>query len=178
MAKSVIEEMKATLGPGLVASGTTHGNEWAEVDSKSVAKIATMLRDRASWLFDMPIDCTVVDELGVLPNRFRVVWHLYSTKFGHRLRLTTRVAEAHPETDSLTPIWPGMDWHEREAWDLYGVKFTGHPNLSRILMYEEFVGHPLRKDYPVDKRQPLVTMRPVRDVPTQRRPPPEMLNRP
>lgn len=66
------------------------------------------------------------------------------------------VEEATPEVDSLTSLWPGANWLEREAWDMFGVGFRGHPDLRRILMYEEFDGHPLRKDYPVNKRQPLI----------------------
>ena len=60
------------------------------------------------------------------------------------------------EVDSLTSLWAGADWLEREVWDMFGIRFRGHPNLKRILMYDEFVGHPLRKDYPVNKRQPLI----------------------
>ena len=67
----------------------------------------------------------------------------------------------------LNGVWPGMDWHEREAYDLYGVRFVGHPNLRRVLTYDAFEGHALRKDYPIDKRQPLIEMRDVRPVPTQ-----------
>ena len=66
------------------------------------------------------------------------------------------VEEADPEVDSLTPLWAGADWLEREVWDMFGIRFRGHPNLKRILMYQEFVGHPLRKDYPVNRRQPLI----------------------
>jgi NADH-quinone oxidoreductase subunit C len=66
------------------------------------------------------------------------------------------VDEDDPEVDSLTSLWAGADWLEREVWDMFGIRFRGHPNLKRILMYDEFVGHPLRKDYAVNKRQPLI----------------------
>jgi len=82
------------------------------------------------------------------------------------------------EVPSLISLWPGADFQEREAWDLYGIRFTGHPNLKRVLMYDEFVGHPLRKDYPVAKRQPLIPMREIREIPTQRQPPRENSRRP
>jgi len=85
-----------------------------------------------------------------------VVLHVYSVAKKHRVRLYAGVSEAEPVIDSLVPVWPGANWFEREAWDLYGVRFTGHPDLRRILMYEEFKGHPLRKDYAKEKRQPLV----------------------
>ena len=88
--------------------------------------------------------------------RFAVVYHFYSTDHKHRLRLVVPVEESEAELDSLTPLWSAADWLEREVWDMYGIRFSGHPNLKRILMYEEFEGHPLRKDYPVNKRQPLI----------------------
>ena len=101
------------------------------------------------------------------PARFVVVYHFFSLKLKHRLRLAVPVGqevkeagdvvdEADLEVDSLTSLWPGADWLEREVWDMFGIRFKGHPNLKRILMYAEFVGHPLRKDYPVNKRQPLI----------------------
>jgi NADH-quinone oxidoreductase subunit C len=88
--------------------------------------------------------------------RFVVVYHLFSSVLKHRLRLEVPLQEADPEVDSLVPLWAGADWLEREVWDMFGIRFRGHPNLKRILMYAEFVGHPLRKDYPVNKRQPLI----------------------
>jgi len=88
--------------------------------------------------------------------RFDVVYHLYSTVHGHRLRLRVPVAMASLEVPSLTGLWAGANWFEREAWDLFGIVFKGHPDLRRILLYEEFKGHPLRKDYPINKRQPLI----------------------
>lgn len=89
-------------------------------------------------------------------ERFIVVYHFFSHTLKHRLRLEVPVDEADAEVDSLTSLWAGANWLEREVWDMFGIHFHGHPDLKRILMYEEFVGHPLRKDYPVDKRQPLI----------------------
>jgi NADH-quinone oxidoreductase subunit C len=88
--------------------------------------------------------------------RFAVVYHFFSLKHKHRLRLVVPVEEDEAEVDSLASLWAGADWLEREVWDMFGIRFRGHPNLKRILMYEEFEGHPLRKDYPVNKRQPLI----------------------
>jgi NADH-quinone oxidoreductase subunit C len=107
---------------------------------------------------DMLTDLTVVDYLGQTP-RFEVVYHLYSVTHRHRLRVKVPVADATESecwVDSATGLWQSANWAEREAWDLYGVRFRGHPDLRRILMYDEFKGHPLRKDYPQNARQPLV----------------------
>jgi NADH-quinone oxidoreductase subunit C len=90
------------------------------------------------------------------PARFALVYHFYSMAHRHRLRLVVPVSEAAAQVDSLTPLWPGANWLEREVWDMFGIDFRGHPDLKRILMYEGFEGHPLRKDYPVKKRQPLI----------------------
>ena len=88
--------------------------------------------------------------------RFALVYHFYSMTHKHRLRLVVPLEETDAAADSLTSLWPGADWLEREVWDMFGIDFRGHPDLRRILMYEEFEGHPLRKDYPVNKRQPLI----------------------
>jgi NADH-quinone oxidoreductase subunit C len=88
--------------------------------------------------------------------RFDVVYHFYSSGHQHRLRVRVPLTAADPSVPSLTGLWASANWYEREAWDMFGVTFTGHPNLRRLLMYEGFQGHPLRKDYPVDRRQPLV----------------------
>ena len=89
-------------------------------------------------------------------SRFAVVYHFYSTVHKHRLRLVVPVEEDDAEIESLAALWPGANWLEREVWDMFGISFRGHPDLKRILMYEGFEGHPLRKDYPVKKRQPLI----------------------
>ena len=88
--------------------------------------------------------------------RFAVVYHFYSVTHKHRFRLVVPTPEGTSEVDSLASLWPGANWLEREVWDMFGIRFAGHPDLRRILMYEEFEGHALRKDYPVNKRQPLI----------------------
>jgi NADH-quinone oxidoreductase subunit C len=88
--------------------------------------------------------------------RFTVVYHFYSMARKHRLRLVVPVEEDDPEVESLASLWPAANWLEREVWDMFGITFRGHPDLKRILMYDGFEGHPLRKDYPVNKRQPLI----------------------
>ena len=103
----------------------------------------------------MLTDLTVVDRLGEQP-RFEVVYHLYSVAKNHRVRLKVGVPEDAPVVASATALYASADWMEREAFDLYGIRFDGHPDLRRILLYDEFEGHPLRKDYPKTKRQPLV----------------------
>jgi NADH-quinone oxidoreductase subunit C len=89
-------------------------------------------------------------------TRFVVVYHFFSVTHKHRLRLVVPVEETRCEVDTLSSLWPAANWLEREVWDMFGIRFRGHPDLKRLLMYEGFEGHPLRKDYPVKKRQPLV----------------------
>ena len=88
--------------------------------------------------------------------RFALVYHFFSLPLKHRLRVEVLLQEDDPEVDSVTSLWAGANWLEREVWDMFGIRFRGHPNLKRILMYDEFVGHPLRKDYAVNRRQPLI----------------------
>jgi NADH-quinone oxidoreductase subunit C len=178
MAQVVLDRLRRKFGDAVIDTHAEHGDETAVVERQRLLEVAEFLRDDGELQFDMPIDCTAVDWHSKREPRFDVIYHLYSTRRHHRVRLKVRVPESDPTSASLTPVWRGMNWHERETWDLYGIRFTGHPNLKRVLMYEEFVGHPLRKDYPIDKRQPLIDMRPVKEHPTQRHPPADMLNEP
>ncbi len=102
------------------------------------------------------MDLTAVDYMDRRPKRFEVVYHFYSSQHNHSVRVKVPVDEEDCVVDSLVPLYKSANWYEREVWDLYGIKFQGHPNLKRILLYEGFKGHPLRKDYPVNKRQPLI----------------------
>lgn len=126
----------------------------AEIPLDQIGDFLAAVKDDQELYFDMLMDLTVVDWLERKP-RFDVVYHLYSVKHNHRLRLKVGVEDGEA-VPTATKLWLIADWLEREMWDLYGIKFSGHPNLKRILLYETFKGHPLRKDYPYDKRQPLV----------------------
>ena len=101
------------------------------------------------------MDLTAVDYWKRTP-RFEVVYHFLSLKNLTRIRIKVPVGVRKLEVDSLTKIWPNANWYEREVYDMFGIHFIGHPDLRRILMYPEFEGYPLRKDYPIDKRQPRV----------------------
>jgi len=160
MSQNVLERLKAQFTGGeLIETGSQHGDEWARVRRDSWVAVATFLRDDPATKMEMFIDLTVVDRFSSEP-RFDVVVHLYSVSLKQRVRLYGGVPEEDPTLDTLCPVWAGANWFEREAYDLYGVRFKGHPDLRRILMYPEFVGHPLRKDYPKEKRQPLVRRQP------------------
>ena len=156
MAKIVLDRLGECFTSGeILEAGSQHGNEWARVAPANWRAVAQFLRDDPVTALNMFIDLTCVDRLGRTP-RFDVVMHLYSVDKKHRVRLLAAVSEEDPHIDSLVALWPGANWFEREAFDLYGVRFVGHPDLRRILMYPEFVGHPLRKDFPKEGRQPLL----------------------
>jgi NADH-quinone oxidoreductase subunit C len=121
-----------------------------------VLPVASQLRDEFG--FDLFLDVTAVDWPGQSP-RFEVVYHFYSTAHKVRVRLKTRVHEADPTVDSLRPVFGSAAFMERECHDMYGIVFRGNDDLRPILLYEGFVGHPLRKDYPKQREQPLVPYR-------------------
>ncbi|MEE2663693.1 MAG: NADH-quinone oxidoreductase subunit C [Myxococcota bacterium] len=142
-------------GDALVSTHAQHGDATALVESTRIVELMAFLRDDEQVSFEMLVDLCAVDHLGEEP-RFEVVYHLYSVSKNHRLRVKARVSEVSCAIDSVSSVWPSANWMEREAWDLYGIRFTGHPDLRRLLLNEEFEGHPLRKDYPKEGRQLLV----------------------
>jgi NADH-quinone oxidoreductase subunit C len=115
---------------------------------------AAMRRLREEHGFDMLVDITCVDYLHYrdAPHRFGLVYLLADTVRGHRLTIRVMLDEPDPTVASVVPLWKGADWLEREVWDMFGIRFEGHPDLRRILMPEEFAAHPLRKDYPLQGR--------------------------
>jgi NADH-quinone oxidoreductase subunit C len=124
-------------------------------------EIFRFLKDDPKLDLNFLTDLTAVDYMGKKEPRFEVVYHLYSLRAKHRLRVKIPVPEEDPEVETLTLLWKGANWLEREVWDMFGIRFRGHPDLRRVLLYEEFRGHPLRKDYPVNQCQPLVPEREV-----------------
>lgn len=150
-----LELLRTTYPEGVLETSLPQGDALAVVGPEFLTQVMAFLRDDPRLLFNLLVDITAVDYLGRKP-RFDVVYHLLSIPFKRRLRIKVRVEDSEPTVDSLTPLWGNANWLEREVWDMYGIRFIGHPDLKRILLYEEFQGHPLRKDYPIRKRQPLI----------------------
>ncbi len=117
------------------------------------------LRDAKEFLFNMLIDVTAVDWMDRREPRFDVVYQLLSITYNTRLCLKVQAEEESCAVESVRHLWPSANFLEREVWDMYGIDFKGHGDLRRILMYDEFVGHPLRKDYPIRGKQPRVPLR-------------------
>ncbi len=119
------------------------------VPAADLLRIAEYLATESALLFSFLSDISVVDRFPLEP-RFEVNYHLLSLEKQARLRLKVRLPGRDPAVHSVTPVWPTANWHERENFDLFGIRFEGHPDLRRILMPDEWEGYPLRKDYPVE----------------------------
>lgn len=126
---------------------------------EGVRSIFKVLRDHERFLFNMLIDVTAVDWMDRREPRFDVVYQLLSLTHNHRLCIKAQLPEDRPEIESVRALWPAANFLEREVWDMYGVSFKGHGDQRRILLYDEFVGHPLRKDYPIRGKQPRLELR-------------------
>lgn len=129
------------------------------VSVDAIAGVLKSCKESSDLDFAMLVDLTAVDWMDSRANRFEVVYQLLS--ISKKLRLTIRVElpEDKPQIATATGLWSGANFPEREVWDMFGISFVGHPDLRRILMYDEFKGHPLRKDYPVQGKQPRVALR-------------------
>ncbi|HEY4016132.1 MAG TPA: NADH-quinone oxidoreductase subunit C [Polyangiaceae bacterium] len=161
MSQIVLDMLKERFGAAILETHSQVGDDTAVVEPSQWKAVCAFLRSDPALDFDMPIDLCGVDYPNRVP-RTEVVMHLYSISKGHRVRLKARVGDEDmdgAEIDSVTSIWAGMNWLEREVFDMSGVRFRGHPDLRRILMYPEFVGHPLQKTYAADRTQPLIPYR-------------------
>jgi NADH-quinone oxidoreductase subunit C len=178
MSAKVLDALKASHGSAIEALETQHGDAIAWIKRDQLLAVASWLKSDPAMAFDAPVFATCIDRLDWSPvdvppgppvypasapwtddgtkARFEVVYQLRSTLHRHRLRLKCAVPEHDARVPSLATLWPAFNWQERETYDMYGIKFEGHPDLRRIYLYEEFEGYPLRKDYPKEKRQPLV----------------------
>lgn len=164
MSQLVLDKLKQKFGTAILETHSDFGDDTAVVEPGQWRAVGKFLREDPALDFDMPVDLCGVDypERGAMGGRMEVVLHLYSVSKRHRVRVKARVGDEDmegAELDSLVSIWPGLNWLEREVYDMSGVRFRGHPDLRRILMYPEFEGHPLQKTYPADRTQPLVPYR-------------------
>ena len=164
MSEAALQKLKTRLRDGVLSTHSQCGDETAVIERSLLHETCRWLHDDEDLAFTMLSDLTAADYLtmGRSP-RFEVVYHLYSVSKKHRLRIKVGVPADDAAVDTVSDIWANANWCEREVWDLYGIRFEGHPDPRRILLYEEFVGHPLRKDYPKHKRQPLIR-RPAEEI--------------
>lgn len=145
--KDKIQESKIELGDAVI-----------KVDRSELVALCGALKSDKDMEINYLVDLTVVDWMDVREERFEAVYHLLGLNTHYRLRIKVAIPEEDARIDSIAALWAGANFMEREAWDMYGVVFTNHPDLRRILTYDEFEGYPLRKDYPVQGKQPRVPM--------------------
>jgi NADH-quinone oxidoreductase subunit C len=156
----ILQILRDRFGTAVVETHEHYGDATAVVERAALVDALAFCRAEPALDFDVLMDLTAVD-YSKYPGRedgprFEVVYHLYSLGHNHRVRVKVRVDEDDPVVPTVVELWPIANWFEREVWDMFGVRFAGHPDLRRLLMYEQFVGHPLRKDYPINRRQPLI----------------------
>ena len=181
MAKALLELVKEKLPDAVLSSESHCGDEVVTVKREQIVEVIRLLRDDPASDCKLLAQIACVDLLtfaseqtgggsiasqeapayaktrqGPREPRFQVAYNLGSVTKMHRVRVRVEVRSDDAKIPTITSLFPTADWWERYCWDMMGIEFTGHPNLERLLMYPEFVGHPLRKDYPIQKRQPLV----------------------
>ncbi len=158
---SHLPAIQAKLGAKILAALRPQGDDVVILDRGGLRESFRLLKHDPELDFDFLSDITAVDYWRKKEPRFEVVYQIFSRARRARLRLRVPVPENDPAVESLTPLWRGASFLEREVWDLFGIRFIDHPDLRRVLLYDEFVGHPLRKDYPVNLTQPRVPERTV-----------------
>lgn len=141
-----VKALLAWKADGLVDARFDRGELTLTVDKEDIVPALLALQAGGYNFFE---DMTAVDWYPSVP-RFQLSYHILSHAYKERIRLRAMVDEIDPAVESITAIWPGANYFEREVFDLFGIRFAGHPNLRRIMMPDDWVGHPLRKDYPVE----------------------------
>jgi NADH-quinone oxidoreductase subunit C len=159
--QNTLEILKGKFPQYVESSHSFRGDDTAVVKREGLKEICSFLRDDPEQQYNLLTDLTCVD-FPHRDKRLEVVYHLYSIPRNARIRLKVPVSGSDPSVDTVSDLWKVANWLEREAWDMFGVVFRGHPDLRRILLYEEFEGHPLRKDYHPLKEQPRILMREVK----------------
>jgi NADH-quinone oxidoreductase subunit C len=156
--ETLIEAIRTALGPAVESVEDSYGDTVLILRPESVRASLAALRE-APFDYAVLLDLTCVD-FASAEGRFELVYHLYSLSRNVRLRLKASVPAADPAVETLVGLWKNAEWLEREVYDMFGVRFDGHPYLQRLLTYEGFEGHPLRKSYPWRLGQPRI---PIKD---------------
>lgn len=157
-AAPLVPELSAACKGAVLGSRRDEPFEVIEVAREKIAEVAVWLKTAKG--FGMLMDLTAVDYLKAKQlrksERFELIYYLFNLALKLRVRLVVAVPDGDPSAPSISGIFGDANWLEREVWDMYGITFKGHPDPRRLLMYEEFSGHPLRKDYPLLRQQPRV----------------------
>lgn len=155
--EKILEDLKQQFSDNILDMTAQFGDDIILIKKEALLDIVNFLKNDP-YAFTMLLDLTCVDYMGE-EERYEMVYHLFSLSHKLRLRFKTRLHENESKIDSLTLIFKNANWLEREAYDMFGVHFSGHPYLRRLFMYDGFEGHPLRKDYPLRKQQPKIPLR-------------------
>ncbi len=156
MSESItIRKLKEKFADSIIEVSDRLEQDAVVLAKSALVEAAAFLKQDPDLDYCYLMDLTAVDYLKRRP-RFELVCLFYSIRHNHRVRLKVPLAGDPPKAPTLCGLWKSANWYEREVYDMFGIEFEGHPDLRRILMYDEFKGYPLRKDYPFDKRQPIV----------------------
>lgn len=164
--KNILDSIREQFSDSILETHSRLGQDTVVIDKDKLIGLAGFLKESPDLKFNILIDLTAVDYWKKNP-RFEVVYHFLSMENRMRLRVKTPVEEDDCTVPTLCGLWPAANWYEREVYDMFGIRFDGHPDLKRILMYPGFEGHPLRKDYPKTRHQPLIE---YRDLPVHGNP--------
>jgi NADH-quinone oxidoreductase subunit C len=145
-AQQLLDSLEKSFASKIQTKAEFRGETTYTLVAMDLRAIATFCRDELS--LDYLVDITSIDNFGEEP-RFEIVYHLYSMPHGFHLRLKLKISEGIGAVDTVSDVWPTANWHEREVYDMMGIKFNGHPDLRRILMWDGYPYFPLRKDFPL-----------------------------
>ena len=159
--QKVIEALQEKFPQAVVEVSAQFGDDTLVIQKDALLEIMDFIYQKP-YEFTMLLDLTCVDYMGETP-RYQMVYHVFSLAHNLRLRLKAAVEEGDLTIDSLTGRWKNANWLEREVYDMFGIRFNRHPDMRRLFMYAGFEGHPLRKDYPLRKRQPCIQLRQTDD---------------
>jgi NADH-quinone oxidoreductase subunit C len=148
----IAERLRAQFGDDILSSEEVHGHPVVTVSPTRYPEIASFLRDEPELDFDFFDFLTAVDHRPK-DGGFEVITHLFSTRVKQHVRLKVECDAEDPRCPTISHIWPGANWFEREAWELLGITFEGHPHLVKLVLPEQFEGHPLRKDFALMTRE-------------------------
>jgi NADH-quinone oxidoreductase subunit C len=151
-AAEIADRLRAQFGDDILGTEDVHGHAVATVKPERYREVARFLRDDRDLAFDL-FDFLAGVDYTPKGGGFQVVTHLYSTAHKHNARLKVDCDTAEPHCPTLSDLWPGANWHEREAAELFGIVFDGHPHLVKLLLPEQFEGNPLRKDFALMTRE-------------------------